>query len=196
MYAGELVFATNNANKFREAQDILPPTIQLLSLKEINCMDEIPETHDTLEENACEKADYVYKNYKVNCFAEDTGLEVEALKGAPGVYSARYAGQGKSSQDNIKLLLENMDGIQNRRACFRAVVILILEASHHIFEGIINGQILSKPIGEKGFGYDPVFIPNGYTESFAQMKQEEKNKISHRKLALDKLVEFLINMKK
>ncbi len=191
MHKGQLVFATNNAHKLREARSILPSAIQLLSLNEINCADELPETHDTLEENALEKAEHVFKKYKVNCFAEDTGLEVEALNGAPGVYSARYAGEGKNSRDNISLLLKNMNGIQNRKARFRAVIALMLGASHYSFEGIINGQILSAPTGTGGFGYDPVFVPAGYNESFAQMAEGEKNKISHRKIALDKLAQFL-----
>lgn len=194
MYEGKLVFATNNAHKLREARDILPSAIQLLSLNEINCRDELPETHDTLEENAFEKAEHVFKKYKVNCFAEDTGLEAEALNGAPGVYSARYAGEGKNSSDNISLLLKNMEGIQNRKARFRAVAALILGENHYYFEGIINGIILLKPAGTGGFGYDPIFVPDGYNESFAQMAEEEKNKISHRKIALDKLAQFLTGL--
>ena|ERR1051325_9285122 len=187
----KLVFATNNPHKLEEARHILSPGIELKSLKDIGCTDELPETHDTLEDNALEKAQYVFSRHHVNCFSEDTGLEVDELNGAPGVYSARYAGPGKNHHDNIQLLLERMKGLQNREARFRAVIALILNGKHHLFEGIINGHILSEPVGETGFGYDPVFMPDGYTQSFAQMSLEEKSKISHRKQALDKLKNFL-----
>ncbi|HXH19605.1 MAG TPA: RdgB/HAM1 family non-canonical purine NTP pyrophosphatase [Chitinophagales bacterium] len=191
MFTGKLVFATNNLHKLQEAVHILTPAVQLLSLNDIGCFDALPETHPTLEENAAEKALWVYSKYNVNCFAEDTGLEVDALNGAPGVYSARYAGVGKSSRDNIRLLLERMKNIANRKARFRAVIALIMNGNQYLFEGVVNGQILPEPQGEKGFGYDSVFQPEGFAVSFARMSIAEKSRISHRKKALDRLAEFL-----
>ncbi len=192
MHKEKLVFATNNSHKLEEALHILPASIQLLSLKDLDCFEELPETHETLEENAAEKALYVFNLYHVNCFAEDSGLEVDALNGAPGVYSARYAGHGKNNEDNIRLLLENMRGIRNRNARFRAMVALVINGNQFLFEGIINGKILTEPTGEKGFGYDPVFQPDSCSQSFAQMDLEQKSRISHRKLALDKMKDFLL----
>jgi len=191
MYQGKLVFATTNEHKLKEARHILSGEIQLLSLKEINCLEELPETHPTLEENAFEKAHYVFSRYQVNCFSEDTGLEVDALGGAPGVYSARFAGEGKHPQDNIRLLLAKLSGAENRKARFRTVISLILNGKNYLFEAIVNGMILTKPVGESGFGYDPVFVPDGYNESFAQMNLDTKSQISHRRKALDKLAAFL-----
>jgi XTP/dITP diphosphohydrolase len=193
MYKRKLVFATNNPNKLSEAEHILSSEVQLLTLQDIGWQFELPETHETIEENAIEKAEFLYNRFKANCFSDDTGLEVEALNGAPGVYSARFAGPGKSYQENNTLLLEKMKAITNRKARFKTVVVLILEGEKYLFEGIVKGIILEKPIGEQGFGYDPVFQPEGFSKSFAQMSLEEKNKISHRKIALKKLADFLVN---
>lgn len=191
MYNGKLVFASNNKHKMEEAKHILPSAIQLLNLQDIGCLAELPETHETLEENAIEKAAFLYQHFKTNCFSDDTGLEVEALQGAPGVYSARFAELNKTYQDNNNLLLEKMKDVLNRKARFRTVVALILDGKQYLFEGIIHGSILEKPTGEQGFGYDPVFQPEGFTQSFAQMSLEEKSRISHRKVALKKLADFL-----
>jgi len=191
MYKGELVFATNNKHKMEEAKHILSFDIMLLSLQDVGCFTELPETHETLHENALEKAGFLYQHYKQNCFSDDTGLEVESLNGAPGVYSARFAGAGKSYRDNYELLLNKMQGFSNRKARFRTVVALILEGKECLFEGAINGLILENPTGEQGFGYDPVFQPEGYSKSFAEMSLEEKNQISHRKIAMKKLADFL-----
>lgn len=186
-----MVFATNNPHKLDEARHILAPSIRLLSLHDIGCFDELPETHDTLEENAAEKAAYVFSRFGVNCFSEDTGLEVDALHGAPGAYSARYAGGEKSSRDNIRLLLERMKHATDRNARFRTVIALMLDGSKHFFEGTVSGTILTHPAGSGGFGYDPVFVPDGFRQSFAQMSAEQKNNISHRREALHKLSRFL-----
>ena len=187
----QLVFATNNQNKLREVSSILDQDIQILSLDDINFKEEIPETSATIEENALQKANYVFKQCGYNCFADDTGLEVEALGGRPGVYSARYAGEEKDSLSNMSKLLQELEGKANRQARFKTVVALILEGKEHVFEGIIEGTITEKPLGKKGFGYDPVFIPQGYNTTFAQMSSEEKNKVSHRALAIHKMREFL-----
>lgn len=191
MYKGNLVFATNNLHKVKEAEHLLSAQIHLLSLKDIACILELPETHETLEENALEKANFLYKHVHQNCFSDDTGLEVNALGGAPGVYSARFAGVGCSYADNYNLLLERMKGVTNRNARFRTVVALLLDGHSYLFEGSVNGIILEKPQGESGFGYDPVFQPDGFSLSFAQMSFEEKNKFSHRKIAMLKLADFL-----
>lgn len=187
----KLVFATNNAHKLQEIQEIVGDRIELLSLKDIACYEDIDETGETLEENALIKSKYVKEKYGYDCFGDDTGLEVEALNGAPGVYSARYAGDGHDSEANIKKLLAAMDGIENRKACFRTVISLILNGKEYLFEGRIDGRIGSEKKGKNGFGYDPVFIPEGYTETFAELGNEVKNKISHRALATLKLCEFL-----
>lgn len=186
------VFATNNTHKLEEVSAILKDKVELLSMKDINCSVDIPETADTLEGNALIKARYIFKNYHSDCFADDTGLEVEALKGAPGVYSARYAGDAHNSEANMKKLLQDLEGIENRKAQFRTVFALIIDGKEHLFEGIIKGEIIKNRRGTSGFGYDPVFVPEGYTQTFAEMGNELKNKISHRALATHKLCKFLL----
>ena len=188
----KLVFATNNAHKLSEVSAILGDKIELLSLKDINCYDDIPETADTLEGNALLKARYIYEKYGVDCFADDTGLEVEALNGAPGVYSARYAGgDGHDSEANMKKLIANLEGINNRKAQFRTVVAMILDGKEYLFEGIVKGSIIEGKRGTTGFGYDPIFIPEGYEQTFAELGDEVKNQISHRSRAVHKLCKFL-----
>lgn len=188
----KLVFATNNAHKLDEIRSILGDKIEILSLKDIDCHADIPETAETLEGNAALKAQYIYNNYGLDCFADDTGLEVEALNGAPGIYSARYAGgEGHDSEANMKKLLSEMEGKENRKARFRTAICLIEDGKEHIFEGIVNGEIIQERRGGEGFGYDPVFVPEGYTETFAEMGNDEKNKISHRARAVAKLCEYL-----
>ena len=189
----ELVFATNNLNKLKEAQEMLSDSIKILSLKDINCFDEVDETETTLEGNATLKADYITQKFGYNCFADDTGLEVESLDGKPGVYSARFAGEPANTENNMQKLLSELEGKTNRKAQFRTVISLHLENKHFLFEGICKGEILTEKQGEKGFGYDPIFKPEGFNESFATMSSEEKNKISHRGLAVQKLVDFLKN---
>lgn len=188
----KFVFATGNAHKLEEVTAILGDKIELLSMKDINCHVDIPETADTLEGNALLKARYIFENYNLDCFADDTGLEVEALNGAPGVYSARYAGDAHNSEANMKKLLQDMEGIENRKARFRTVFALIINGKEHLFEGIVKGEITKYRKGSSGFGYDPVFIPEGYTQTYAEMGNELKNKISHRALATDKLCNFLL----
>ena len=188
----KLVFATNNAHKLDEISSILGEKVELLSLKDIHCHVDIPETADTLEGNAMLKAEYIYKNYGLDCFADDTGLEVEALNGAPGVYSARYAGsEVHNAEANMQKLLQNMQGVQNRKAQFHTAICLILDGKKHLFEGIVKGEIIKEKRGSSGFGYDPIFVPEGYTKTFAEMGNETKNKISHRALAVEKLCRFL-----
>lgn len=188
----KLVFATNNAHKLDEIRAILGDKIEVLSLKDINCDTDIPETADTLEGNAALKAEYIYKNYGLDCFADDTGLEVEALGGAPGVYSARYAGgDGHDSEANMRKLLQELDGEHNRKAQFRTAICFIEQGEEHLFEGIVKGSIIEQKRGASGFGYDPVFMPEGYEETFAEMGNAEKNKISHRARAVEKLCEYL-----
>ncbi len=187
----KFVFATNNAHKLEEVTAILGNKIELLSMKDINCHADIPETADTLEGNALLKARYIFENYQLDCFADDTGLEVEALNGAPGVYSARYPGDAHNSEANMKKLLQDMEGIENRKAQFRTVFALIINGKEHLFEGIVKGEITKHRHGTSGFGYDPVFIPEGYTQTYAEMGNELKNKISHRALATNKLCNFL-----
>ena len=187
-----LVFATNNKNKLSEIRDILGKEIEVLSLKDISCDVDIPETADTLEGNSMQKAEYIYNNYGMNVFADDTGLEVDALNGEPGVYSARYAGgEGHDSEANMKKLLSKLNGVTNRKARFRTSVALILDGERYSFEGIVNGEILTEKSGTEGFGYDPIFKPDGYDKSFAELGIEIKNKISHRANAIKKLTEFL-----
>ena len=186
-----LVFATNNLHKLEEVRDILGGSFRIASLKEIGCTDDIPETADTLEGNALQKASYVKDKFGYDCFADDTGLEVEALGGAPGVFSARYAGPGHDSEANMQKLLKELEGKTNRQAQFRTVVALILEGREYTFEGIVRGTILTERRGTAGFGYDPVFVPEGYAETFAEMGSEEKNRISHRARAVQKLADFL-----
>jgi XTP/dITP diphosphohydrolase len=187
----KLVFATNNNNKLREVKAILKDKIELLSLKDINCNVDIPETADTIPGNAKLKAKYVNVHYNMNCFADDTGLEVEALDGAPGVYSARYAGEDKSSEANMQKLLHELDGKEDRKAQFKTVIALILDGKEYLFEGVIKGEIIKEKRGGAGFGYDPIFVPEGYNQTFAEMGDEIKNKISHRAIAINKLCEFL-----
>ena len=192
----KLVFATNNQHKVHEIQELLDASIELLSLKDIHCNDEIPENQDTLEGNASEKAFYIYNKYGVNCFADDTGLEIEALNSEPGVYSARYAGEERSAEKNMNLVLDKLSIINNRKARFRTVISLVIEGRETQFEGIVEGQILREKRGITGFGYDPIFQPDEANLSFAEMPLEEKNKISHRARAVHKLVEYLIQIKK
>ena len=186
------VFATNNTHKLEEVSAILKDKVELLSMKDINCSVDIPATADTLEGSALIKARYIFKNYHSDCFADDTGLEVEALKGAPGVYSARYAGDAHNSEANMKKLLQDLERIENRKAQCRTVFALIIDGKEHLFEGIIKGEIIKNRRGTSGFGYDPVFVPEGYTQTFAEMGNELKNKISHRALATHKLCKFLL----
>ncbi|MBR8719630.1 dITP/XTP pyrophosphatase [Bacteroides pyogenes] len=188
----KLVFATNNAHKLEEISSILGDKIELLSLKDIGCHEDIPETADTLEGNALLKSSFIYRNYGLNSFGDDTGLEVEALGGAPGVYSARYAGgEGHDSQANMRKLLCELEGVENRKARFRTAISLILDGKEYLFEGIINGEIIKEKRGDSGFGYDPIFKPEGYEQTFAELGAEVKNKISHRALAVKKLAQFL-----
>jgi XTP/dITP diphosphohydrolase len=191
----KLVFATNNLNKLKEVQEMLPNSIELLSLKDINCFDEIDETEITLEGNAQLKANHITKKFGYNCFADDTGLEVESLDGKPGVYSARFAGEPSNSENNMQKLLLELENKENRKAQFRTAICLNLNRKQFLFNGICKGEILTKKHGEKGFGYDPIFQPQEYNQSFAEMSSEEKNKISHRGLAIQKLVNFLSEYK-
>ena len=186
-----LVFASNNPNKIKEIQLLLPNEITILSLEEIGCFEDIPETAPTIEGNAILKANYVTERYGYSCFADDTGLEVVALNGEPGVYSARYAGEQKNADDNMNKLLSNLADKENRNAQFKTVICLNLDGNQHLFEGIIKGEIINEKRGSEGFGYDPIFIPNGYSKTFAEMPIAEKSKISHRGLAVEKLVAFL-----
>ncbi|MBI9054939.1 MAG: non-canonical purine NTP diphosphatase [Bacteroidales bacterium] len=190
----DLVFATNNKHKLEEIQQLIGVKINLKSLSDINCSDEIPEDFFTLEENASQKANYIFNKYNMDCFADDTGLEIEALKGDPGVLSARYAGESKDSEANMKKVLEKLKGEKNRNARFRTVISLIIDKKEYFFEGIVNGEILEGKTGKDGFGYDPIFMPTGYSESFAEMSIDEKNLISHRAIATKKLVGFLLNL--
>lgn len=186
----KIVFATNNPNKLEEVRALVP-SIEILSLNDINCFEEIEETATTLEGNAKLKADYISNNYGYDCFADDTGLEVEALNGKPGVYSARYAGEPSNAENNIRKLLSEMKEKENRNAKFRTVIALNLSKHQYFFEGVCKGQITQQKHGEKGFGYDPIFIPNGSTKSFAEMSMNEKGKISHRGNAIQQLIQFL-----
>ncbi len=187
----ELVFATNNRHKIKEITPLIKNSFHLLSLSDLNCFEEIPETQTTLEGNALQKSHYIFDKYGVNCFADDTGLEIEALNGEPGVYSARYAGEGCIFQDNIDKVLLKLQGITNRKARFRTVISLLLDGKEYFFEGIVNGKILTEKHGNDGFGYDPIFMPDGFDISFAEMTLEQKNMISHRGMAVRKLAEFL-----
>ena len=186
-----LIFATNNQNKVKEIRSVLGNDFSIITLKEADIDIDIPEPHDTLEANAKEKSTVIHTLTNKNCFSEDTGLEVEALNGEPGVRSARYAGDETDFKKNIEKLLQNMDGQRNRLARFRTVISLILDKQEYFFEGICNGMITENEAGENGFGYDPVFIPEGAAKTFAQMSLEEKNRFSHRKKATEKLVAFL-----
>lgn len=187
----KLVFATNNRHKLDEVRAIVGDRVEVLSLNDIECHDEIPETADTLQGNALIKARYIYDKYGLDCFADDTGLEVEALGGEPGVYSARYAGEECSSEANMQKLLHNLTGKSNRNAQFRTVIALIINGEEKLFNGIVKGSITEEKRGDSGFGYDPIFIPEGFSESFAQMSSEQKNSISHRYRATEQLSNYL-----
>jgi XTP/dITP diphosphohydrolase len=189
----KIVFATNNANKILEIQSMLPESIEIISLESIGCHEEIPETADTIEENAIMKANYVTEKYGYDCFADDTGLEVDALNGEPGVFSARYAGEQRSAEDNMTLLLSNLEDKTNRKAQFKTVITLNLKGKQYLFTGIARGEITMERAGNQGFGYDPIFRPEGYQETFAQLSLEIKNKISHRGKATVELIAFLAN---
>lgn len=187
----KLVFASNNKNKIKEIQLLVPSSIQIVSLEDIGCTEDIPETANTIEGNAILKANYVTQNYGLNCFADDSGLEVDALNGQPGVYSARYAGEPKNDDNNMNKLLLNLKDINNRKANFKTVICLNINGEQHLFTGIINGKIIEEKIGNNGFGYDPIFVADGYTKTFAELSIEEKSTISHRGIAVKKLVEFI-----
>lgn len=191
----KLVFATNNKHKLDEVRKITSRhPVEIVSLAEINCFDDIPETADTLEGNALQKAHYIQEKFGLNCFADDTGLEVEALNNAPGVYSARYAGPGHDSEANMKKLLHEMEGMENRKARFRTVIALVWNGKTYTFDGIVNGTITTTKRGKNGFGYDPIFIPEGYEQTFAELGNDIKNQISHRAKAVEKLDDFLTQL--
>ena len=187
----DLLFATSNKNKVLEIKKVLPKEFNIKRLDDIGFCEEIPENENTIEGNAIFKANYMYKKYNLNVFADDTGLEVDSLNGKPGVHSARYAGISKNSRDNINKLLKKLKNKKNRKARFKTVIALILNSKIHTFEGVVEGIITKKPKGENGFGYDPVFIPRGYTKTFGELSLEEKNSISHRSLAMNKLIDFI-----
>lgn len=190
----KLVFATNNVHKLQEIRKLLHNSIELQGLRDIGCEEDIPENKDTIEGNASEKAFFVYHKYAVNCFADDTGLEIEALNGEPGVYSARYAGEERSAENNMNLVLDKLSKIKNRKARFKTVISLVIDGHETQFEGVVDGHILEEKRGTTGFGYDPIFKPDESEVSFAQMSLEEKNKISHRGRAVKKLVTYLKNI--
>jgi XTP/dITP diphosphohydrolase len=190
----KIVFATQNPNKLQEIKAMLPDSIELKGLDHLDLNEDIPETQDTLEGNALQKARYVYEKFGVNCFADDTGLEVEALNGKPGVFSARYAGEGKDRNANMDKLLDELKNSDNRRAQFRTVIALIIDGDELLFNGIAEGEIIDEKRGKEGFGYDPVFVPRGYKETFAQMPLQEKNRISHRYKATQMLAEYLMSL--
>lgn len=189
----KIVFATQNENKVAEIQQLMPPGIEVVSLKSIGCLDDIPETADTLEGNALIKARYIFEKFGLNCFADDTGLEITALNGKPGVLSARYAGENKSADANMDLVLSEMIHATDRSARFRTVIAAIIEGEEILFEGIVTGKITEVKSGAKGFGYDPVFLPDGFNQTFAEMNLDQKNKISHRGKAVAKLIAWLNN---
>lgn len=185
-----ILFATSNKNKLKEIQSLLPSFIKLLSLEDIELNEDIPETSSTIEGNALQKTDYIVQYFGIDCFADDTGLEVEVLNGSPGVHSARYAGEGRDNQDNRNLLLKNLEGVSNRSARFKTVISLYFKKKQYLFEGIVNGSIATEESGEMGFGYDSIFIPENETRTFAEMTLVEKNAISHRAIAFSKMVAF------
>ncbi|MFD1817405.1 XTP/dITP diphosphohydrolase [Pseudarcicella hirudinis] len=189
----KLCFASNNQHKVEEIKALLGDNFELLTLNEIGCEEELPETGNTMEANSLQKAQYLFDHYKINCFADDSGLEVAALGGEPGVYSARYAGEHRSNADNISLLLKNLEGKEDLSACFRTVITLIRDGVIHQFDGRIDGSIIRELRGDGGFGYDPVFIPSGQELTFAEMSMEQKSKISHRARAFQKFVDYLKN---
>ena len=188
----ELVFASANQNKVNEISKLWPSHIKLLSLNDIHCYEDILETQTTIEGNALQKAKYIFNNYGKSCFADDTGMEVETLNGRPGVYSARYAGEQKNANDNMNKVLNELEGADNRKACFKTVIALITDSGEeHLFEGIINGKIIHSKRGKNGFGYDPIFEPEGYDKTFGEMDMGTKNKISHRALAVQQLLNYI-----
>lgn len=187
----KLIFATHNKNKLKEVKSLMPSSIELLSLDDISFNDEIEETADTIEGNALLKAKTIFEKTGTNCFADDSGLLVDALNGAPGVYSARYAGEQKNDEDNMQKLLHELNDKPNRNAHFKTVMALIIDGKEYLFEGKIEGKIILEKLGTNGFGYDPIFVPDGYNETFAQLDSETKNNISHRARALQKMLEFL-----
>ena len=195
----QLVFATNNPHKITEIRKVMSDlhfsdsndNMQILSLNDIHCLEEIPETQETIESNASQKSFYVYDNYGYNCFADDTGLEIEALNGRPGVYSARYAGAERNFEKNMDKALEELEGKSNRKARFRTVISLIIEGKEYLFEGIVNGVIIKEKKGAMGFGYDPIFLPDGFNQTFAEMDLKTKNRISHRARATVAMIRFL-----
>ena len=191
----ELVFATNNKHKVEEVQQKLDGEFKIITLSELGCTEDIPEPGDTLEENALIKARYVHNKFKCNCFADDTGLEVEALNGAPGVHTARYAGDEKNNEANMALLLKNLDGQSNRNARFRTVIALIIDNKEYLLEGVVNGSIATEKSGAEGFGYDPIFVPENMGKTFAELPMSVKNNISHRGRAVEKLTQKLKELK-
>lgn len=191
----KLIFATHNHNKAHEIQAMMPEGIEVLTLDEIHCFEEIPETEKNLEGNATMKAQYIVDEFNLNCFADDTGLEIEALNGEPGVYSARYAGESRDANANMDLVLEKMKGQSNRKAQFRTAIALYWDGEMYLFEGIVKGTILAEKRGKDGFGYDPIFEPENSEKSFAEMSLAEKNTISHRARALKKMIDFLASQK-
>lgn len=186
-----IVFATRNPNKIQEVSQLLNQKAEILGLEDIGCEEVLPETRPTIEGNALEKAQFVHNHYQVNCFSEDSGLEVDALNGEPGVYSARYAGPAHDDEANMSLLLANLKGEEERQARFHTVIALIIDGKEHTFEGVVEGHIIHHKKGHNGFGYDPIFMPEGYNRTFAQMSPEEKNEISHRGKAVQQLIDFL-----
>jgi XTP/dITP diphosphohydrolase len=188
----QLVFATNNEHKLRELGEILTGEFELLSLNDITCYDEIPETGNTLNDNASQKSFYIWDRYRMDCFSDDTGLEIAALNNEPGVHSARYAGEGRNSNDNVDKVLSKIVDVTDRKACFRCVISLIINGVEYQFEGRVDGEILTERRGTSGFGYDPIFCPEGYQQSFAEMDPSLKNSMSHRGRAVKKLVRFLL----
>ncbi|UII28718.1 non-canonical purine NTP diphosphatase [Fulvivirga maritima] len=191
----KICFATNNKNKLEEVQNMLPPHFELVSLEGVGCTEELREDQDTLEGNSLQKAQYVFDTFEYSCFADDTGLEVPSINGEPGVKSARYAGDQRDNEANIQLLLDKLEGKEDRSAQFRTVITLVTPDETKQFEGVVKGKIISQKVGEKGFGYDPVFVPEGYDVTFAQMSMDEKNKISHRARAFNKLSDYLSSSK-
>lgn len=189
----EIVFATNNAHKLKEIREIVGEQFRILSLSDIGCHEEIPETGLTLRENALQKATYIKEKYGYDCFADDTGLEVDALNGAPGVHTARYAGEEGDSEKNMNKMLQELKEVTQRTARFKTVIAFLKGSEQHLFEGIAEGQIVEEERGSKGFGYDPIFAPQGYTQTFAELGDKEKNKISHRALAMQQLIGFLLS---
>ncbi len=191
----KICLATNNPHKVQEIKSILNYDFEIVSLSDIHCTQELPETQNTIKGNSLQKADFIHKNYKVNAMADDTGLEVDSLDGAPGVFSAMYAGNHRNNEDNISLLLKNLQGKDDRKAQFRTIITLILEGKIKQFEGIVRGKIIAEKRGDKGFGYDPVFLPEGLQKTFGEMDEDEKNNISHRGIAIRKMAAFLNSIK-